>query len=347
MFRDTHAIGLKDNTLTQKPMKQYIAIIACAFLFAVAGCNQSPTNTAPASKVNDAKHLSTPGQSVVDIATPSFNGYTLSAGSVSGHKVHLTWQSNSPNNAWTYSQDPTSPTDLNAGHGWEYWGTGQLTIVTSPHYSGHYEVWRINPDNSETDLSDITGDACDDDNLADGTYTYYLKAKSQEKDDPNNEHSSSHEHHSNTSDGYSVTIQSCVENQIANSYAINPVSGGNGSWNSTGTTWTANSSGTHQNTNIMFNIYEWTNTQNSCTNAITATPVSGGYTGALYLSLDGGTTWRTQIYSTTSSYYQSNGNNHGGNGTGLGKLTTGSHTVIYSSSASLAGELGTFTVMQN
>jgi hypothetical protein len=328
-------------------MKHCIAIIACAFLFAVAGCSQSPTNTAPASKVNDLKHPTTPGESVTDIATPSFTGNTITAGTVSGHKVHLTWQSNSPNAAWSYSQDPTSPNDLNDGHGWEYWGTGQLTIVISPHYSGHYELRRVNPDNSETGLGDITADTYDDDNLADGTYTYYLKAKSQEKDDPNNAHSSSHEHHSLESDGYSVTIQSCVENQIANSYAINPVTGGNGSWNSTGTTWTANSSGTHQNANFMFNINEWTNTQNSCTQAITATPVSGGYTGTLYLSRDGGVTWRLQSYSSISGYYQSNGNNPGGTGAGLGKFNAGTYTIIYSSTASTAGQLGTFTLVQN
>jgi hypothetical protein len=324
-------------------MKYYISAIACTIVFVLAGCNQSPTNTAPASKANDAKHLSTPGQSVVDIATPSFNGSTISAGTTSGHKVHLTWQSNSPNNAWTYAQDPTSPTDLNDGHGWEYWGTEQVSIVTSPHYSGHYEIWRINPDNSQTDLSDITGDACDDDNLADGTYTYYLKAKSQEKDV---DHSSTHEHHSATSDGYSVTIQSCVEQQIANTYAINPVSGGNGSWSTDGSTWTANHSSSNQNANIMFNIYEWTNTQNSCTHVITATPVSGGYKGTLYLSRDGGTTWRQQSYNSTLGYYQSNGNNPGGNGTGLGKFNTGTYTIIYSSTASTAGQLATFSLVE-
>jgi len=339
-----------------KTMKKITYLIAAAFLFAM-GCAQSPsTSPSDGIKVNPAQPFSlsyTPdgnnSHAITDIATPSFTGNSITTGTTSGHKICLSWQSNSPApSPWIYSRNPTtySP-DPNFAHGWEYWGLTQKTGVgpgTGGHanqpYSGHYELSRLNPDNTTTSLGDITGDSYCDDNLADGTYTYYLKAKSLEGVSPNQK-----THHSDQSSGYSVTITSCTEVPIANTYGVGGISGGNGGWNSDGSVWTDGSANDNDNLNFMFTINEWTNTENSCTQVVTPTVVSGGYTGDVYLSIDGGTTWVQPIWGGT--YYQSNGNNPGGNGSGLGKPGTGSYTAIYSSTADLSGELGTFTIVIN
>jgi len=341
-------------------MKNITYLIMLAFFFAI-GCNQAPSTSPSGAKTNDPRHPtnnSTTDNSpnaVFDIPTPSITGAAISAGSVSGHMVCLTWNSNTPSG--TYAGDATATSSdsyitptVNYGHDWEYWGTSQLSIVgpTSVNlpstgntpYSGHYEVWRINPDNTETDLPDITADGCCDDNLADGTYTYYIKSKSLEGREPN-----SKTHHSDPSTGYSVTITSCTEVAQPDTYPIVGVAGGNGSWDAAGTTWTTNSSTTSQNKNILFNINHFTNTKNSCTNVITSTFVDA-YTGALYLSMDGGANWRTSLAWALNSVFQSNGTGPtGGNGSGFGKPGVGTYTVIYSTSASLAGQLGTFQMV--
>ena len=259
--------------------------------------------------------------------------------------VCLDWSSNTPGSASGYSSYSTTPTDdNNFGHGSEYWGNTQNSMTgpgTGGHenqpYSGHYELSWTGPTSGNLD---ITADSYCVDNLPDGTYTFYLKAKSLEGVQPN-----AMTHHSATSSGYTVVIESCTEVAIADIYPIVPVSGGNGNWNVAGTTWTTNSSTTNQNKNIIFNVNRYTRTQNSCTNAITST-LAGAYTGDLYLTMDGGTIWRKSLAWSLSSFFQSNSNGPtGGNGSGFGKPGVGTYTVIYSTTASMAGQLGSFTMV--
>ena len=336
-------------THTNRILSTLLGVFVIAFL---ASCQQSVNAPNGGSKILAQSILPVPdgndSHSITDIPTPSFTGNSISAGTNTGHKVCLTWQSNSPDNTtfdYSTGTNPTTPTALNvdaSGHdyGWEYWGCTQNAIVTlnnggQPAYSGHYELTMTSPDNTQTEV-DVTGDSYCFDNLADGTYSFTLKAKSNEGSTPN-----TMTHHSATTSGYSVTVSSCTEVPIANTYSPVTVAGagGNGTWS--GTTWTPNASQVSQNTNIIFDLNEWTNTQNSCTNAITATPVSGGYQGSLYISLNQ-TTWvgPAQPWSTYG-YYQYNGN---AGGHGLGKLDPGTYTVYLSTTSSSSGEIGTFTV---
>jgi hypothetical protein len=266
--------------------------------------------------------------------------------------VCLTWQSNSPDNTtFDYSTglDPVAG-NLNLTHGWEYWGCTQRSIVTvnnggNPAYSGHYELTRLNPDNTTTNLGDITADAFCDDNLADGTYTYYLKAKSLEGSTPNQM-----THHSATSAGYSVTVSSCVDDANGTVNAtISSVAVGTGTWTNTSTPsngntlwsetalWTKTANGNGYN--IAFNIGQYAWIHNSCTGY--SYSFTGGYTGDLWVKLDGGP-WvhPLQYVAITHPYYQVNGQH-------IGALSTGPHTLYFSSTNSNAGMLGSFAIMGN
>lgn len=314
-------------------VRNLIRIVGALCIAAVLGYGCS-TNTEPASSTNSPsqKGGSIQGQgggadAVFDIPTPAVNGGAVTDDVVDGQFcVHVTWQSNAPGFATgytSYAQDPTSPTDLNGGHGWEYWGNTQLAIVQTtpsgnPNYSGHYELYR-----DGEKVADVIGNSYDDCGLVPGTYVYTVKAKSREREPGGT--ADLYTHHSRESAGFEVVVTDCEEIEIAPSFAINPVAGGNGGWNAAGTIWTANSSGLTANRNISFNMYQWTRTQNSCTQEITSTPVNGGYTGDVYLSKDGGTVWRKAIWNTTTLCYQSNGNYSGGNGSGLGVFPTTSN----------------------
>lgn len=318
------------------------------------GCstNTEPTtSTAPNSPSQKGSSINGSGggaDAVFDIPTPSVNGGTVSDDVNDGYFcVHVTWQSNAPGYAdgyTSYAQDPTAPTDLNGGHGWEFWGNTQLAIVqTTPsgnaNYSGHYEVYR-----DGVKLDDVTGNSYDDCGLEPGTYVYTIKAKSREREPGGR--SDLYTHHSETSEGYEVVVEDCEEVSIDPSFAVNPYAGGNGGWNTAGSEWTANSSGLTANRNISFRMYQWTRTQNSCTDAITSTVVDGGYTGDVYLSRDGGTTWRKAKWSTTGNYYQSNGNYVGGNGSGLGVFTVTGDYNIHWTTDPLDGVMGVLFILR-
>jgi hypothetical protein len=162
-------------------------------------------------------------------------------------------------------------------------------------------------------------------------------------------------HRSSSSSGGTVggVVLTCFDTAIADtySYPVTGASGGNGSWSysSTGAaTWTANSSTTNQNANIFFTVTQkrYTNTQNICTGAITTTLASTStVTSTVYLSRDGGITWRSV---GNSSPRQSNGNNPGGNGSGLGKFTVGTYTILMDNDANISnGTVGSFTLIQH
>lgn len=157
-------------------------------------------------------------------------------------------------------------------------------------------------------------------------------------------------HHSQESEGITITIEEpCVENEIPPIFSINPIlgsGGGNGEWNEEATMWTANSSATNQNMNMFYRVHMWTRTENSCTGEITETPVEGGHTGDSYLSLDGGITWRKSLPYADDGAFHHNANNPGGNGSGLGKFTTGCHIISWTVDPDL-GVLGTFILNMN
>lgn len=313
-------------------VRNFIRIVGvlCISVLVGYGCstNTEPTTEAATNSPSQkGPSILGPGggpDAVFDIPTPSVNGGAVSDDLLNAgkHCVHVTWQSNAPGYApgyTAYAQNPVSPTDLNGGHGWEYWGNTQMAIVQTtpsgnPNYSGHYEVYR-----NGVSLGDIIGNSYDDCGLDAGTYVYTVKAKSREREPGGTR--DLYTHHSAESAGFEVVISDCQEVTIAPSYAVNPVAGGNGGWNAAGTVWTANSSGLTANRNISFAMFKWTRTQNSCTGQITSTVVSGGYTGDVYLSRDGGTTWRKSVWNILG-YYQSNGNGTGGNGSGLGVFPT-------------------------
>jgi hypothetical protein len=335
-------------------MKQLFALLTLA-VFVAFGCN-SPSSSPTSVRVNDIHSPSNNDgpNSVTDIPTPSFTGATQSTGSSSGHKVCLDWQSNTPGYASGYSSYTTTPTDdNNFGHGSEYWGNTQNSMTgpgTGGHdnqpYSGHYELTRQNPDNTTTSLGDITADSYCDDNLADGTYIYYLKAKSLEGVQPN-----AMTHHSETSQGYTVVVESCTD-VVTTGVVYNLVTTitlGTGSWTGSsvsswvGDTWTETSlptwnknSGTNAHTayNIGFNLNKYNWAHHTCpspyydTNPDQNNPV---YTGILYASINGGATWNNILQYGTggNQYYEINGSPTHGFGATTSNTT---YTVLLSTS---------------
>ncbi len=163
------------------------------------------------------------------------------------------------------------------------------------------------------------------------------------------------QHRSSSSAGGTAggVVLGCFDTAIADtySYPVTGATGGNGTWSYSNTgaaTWTANSSTTNQNANIFFTVAQkrYTNTQNICTAAITSTLASTNtFTATVYLSRDGGTNWRSV---GNGSPRQSNGNNPGGNGSGLGKFTAGTYTILMDNDANISnGTIGSFTLIQN
>jgi hypothetical protein len=319
-----------------------------AFLFGCSQPTSGPNSTVRTGSILPVAHGNDGGsESIVDIPTPSFTANAISAGTTSGHKICLSWQSNSPDNVtFDYSTglDPVSGS-LNGTYGWEYWGCTQHSIVSSPSYSGHYELRRINPDLTQTSLGDVTADSYCDDNLGEGTYTYYLKAKSREAGSSN-----IMTHHSAETAGYSVTISSCTNDASGTVNAtISSVAVGTGNWSNTSTPsngptswtdnalWTKTANGTGYN--IAFNIGQYSWIHNTC-NGYSYT-FTGGYTGQLYVQLDGGA-WIAplQWVAVTHPYYQING-------VSLGALSFGPHVIAFSTTASNVGLLGSFAVSAN
>lgn len=350
------------RTLSKAVLSRLLAFGAVfAMTVFVIGCAQ--TTQVPMTNNHVSSILPTAnGHSIVDIPTPSFNGNSISAGTTSGHMVCLTWQSNSPDNTtFDYSTglDPVAG-NLNGTYGWEYWGCTQKSIVITnnggqPAYSGHYELTRLNPDNTTTNLGDITADSYCDDNLADGTYTYYLKAKSLEGSTPNQM-----THHSDISEGYSVTVTSCTDDGSGTVHSITGyIALGTGNWNSTigtagwsstnlGATWsdpalwTKTAGGNGYNIGFTVNTLNWVH--NTCT-GYTNTPVTGGYTGTLYCTINGGTTWFQPVqYSILHPYYEINGSPSHGWGPPISNHT---YVVVYSTTNNMSGALGSFTVHTN
>jgi hypothetical protein len=325
-------------------MKNSIYLIALAVFF-IFGCNESP-NSSPSNRVNDPNFPTENDgpNSITDIPTPEYTDATVDDGTSSGYKICLTWTSNTPGYADGYSSYSTTPTDANNfDHDAEYWGNTQNSIVgpgSNGHenqpYSGHYEIYR-----DGVKIADVTGNSYCDDNLAAGTYVYTIKSKSLEGVQPN-----AMTHHSELSEGFEVST--CEEVEIDPIFEINPIlgsGGGNGSWNEAATMWTANSSATNQNMNMFYNVRQINRTQNSCTGVITEVGEEA-WTGDSYLSRDGGTTWRKSLPWEDDDAFHHNGNNPGGNGSGLGKFVTGCHTIYWTIDPDL-GIMGSFILNMN
>jgi hypothetical protein len=364
-----------NNNIYHTTMKNITSILMLSLVFFAFGCNQAPS-TAPTNgaKVNDSKHPTNAGggDACFDIPTPAWsgNGAGVTQGAAIGNNyaIKVCWtytvepdayytqtqykpQGNKPYRA--YGSVPTAALNPGAVNSpYEFWGGSQNSIVSSPSYSGHYDVsGQYSTDGGTTwvDIGEVeTTSLCLTDNNGGNGYPvgtivhYSVEEKSNEGSSPND---CTHHSQTATSSDFTVT-QPCVEVVIPNTYAMSSgaAGGSNGTWNASGSMWTANNSSTNQNANINFTVKEWTSTQNSCTHVITSTPVTGGYTGPIYLSIDGGTTWRTETYDVLNSSYKSNGNNPGGNGSGLGKFTLGDHTVLVSLTPSLAGQVTSFTL---
>jgi len=328
-------------------MKYSFFLTALAVLCLYGCSTESPVTSESTGNSKNDSRIQGPGggaDAVFDIPTPSVNGGAVSDDANAGYFcVHVTWQSNAPGLAegfTEYAQDPTSPTDLNGGHGWEYWGNTQMAIVQTtpsgnPNYSGHYELYR-----DGVKLADVTGNSYDDCGLLPGTYVYTVKAKSREREPGGTR--DLYTHHSQESEGFEVVVQDCEDVVIDPSFAINPVAGGNGTWNGAGTVWTANNN--TGNKNIMFRMFQWNRTQNTCTEEITSTPVDGGYVGDLYLSKDGGTTWRKATWVILGGYYQSNGNYTTVGGSGLGTFASGSQNIHWTTNTA-NGSMGVLFVL--
>lgn len=348
-------------------MKNSIYLIAVAMLF-IFGC-QSESPNSSTMRVNDPNFPTDAGggDAVFDIPTPSMTGAEQGDAIGDNYPVQVCWtytvedddyytntvwypQGNHP--ARPYGYVPTATLNPGAENSpYEFWGGSQQTIVVTnnggnPAYSGHYELYRQVDGGSWEKLLD-TRDLCyTDDNDGAGwpigtVLSYKVKEKSLEGSTPNDV-----THHSLESEGITITIEEpCYEIELDDTYAINinAGTGGNGSWNATGTVWTANSSATNQNMNMFYNIYAWTNTENSCTGEITSTPIQGGYTGNMYLSRDGGTTWRLSLPWNSIDGFHHNSTYPGGNGSGLGKFTAGNHTILWSVNGVTA--TGSFTLV--
>jgi len=172
----------------------------------------------------------------------------------------------------------------------------------------------------------------------------------------------------NMTDGEDVTVSLCTDVTVSgNVFGIHlppaVATDGNGSWSNTGSEawsgpsitdtwndaakWTANNN--HSNLSINFNIDEWGYVHHTCPNDhYDNTAVAGGYTGNLYLSIDGGTTWRKALTNASPFYYSSNGGGptagHGNNGSGFGNIPSGTYTVKYAATSG-GTVMGTFTVV--
>jgi len=216
-------------------MKNSIYAIAMAALF-IFGCKQSPTESDP-MRVNDPNNPSAAktgtSDACFDIPTPTMSSATQ--GDEIGedtYGVTVCWSYTIPSscNYYTstvyypqgtgkparhYGYCPTSTLNpLAENNEYEFWGGSQQSIVNSPAYSGHYEVYRSTDGGTTwTKLVD-TRDLCyTDDNggagFAVGTeLVYSVKEKSLEVSTPNE-----CTHHSLMAEGIGITIEDpCDEN---------------------------------------------------------------------------------------------------------------------------------------
>jgi len=176
------------------------------------------------------------------------------------------------------------------------------------------------------------GNSYTDDNLPDGTYIYYLKAKSKEGTGR-----STMTHHSETTEGYSVTVTSCYDIQDADTYTIIGATGGPGTWN--GTTYRMNNK--NSNINMFWNVQRYTNYHSSCTPNTIVTTYADDYHGNLYVSING-TTWTTvQTWDALASAFHVNGVPSAG----LGKPGTGTYTVRFSTTSNGSNIIATATLV--
>lgn len=161
-------------------MRKLSAILSFAFLAMFAASCAQPTGPA----ASGSKSFGAGGHAVVDITTPAFT-----SGTATGSTIDL---------AWSNGGTPGIETS-----GSEYWGSTQLSMKSG---SGHTDVamW-----NSTTNSWDVIGTSTTGTyqltNLADGTYKFMVKEKSNEGESPNQK-----THHSEDSEPIEVTVTSCT-----------------------------------------------------------------------------------------------------------------------------------------
>ncbi|MDP4219111.1 MAG: hypothetical protein Q8916_02430 [Bacteroidota bacterium] len=290
-------------------MKNLFILCAVAFAIASAGCNHDPVSPdASKAKVNDPANPSSAttgstSDACFDIPTPIMGTVTQGDITTVGGNTSVTvcWSYQTPANSYytgTYYKPQGNkpnrpygvvPTDaLNKGTGqalhspYEFWGGSQLTIVTLPSYSGHYDVERsLDGGATWTEIAE-TKELCYTDNNGGAGFTvgqvvqYRIEEKSNET--KSGKQANDCTHHSLYSNVGSHTI--CGPISISDSY------------DATADPFSATVNCTTQMVDLAWKITAHNRTQNTCTGDITQTN-SFDYTGNLCVTTDNGTTWTT------------------------------------------------------
>jgi hypothetical protein len=281
-------------------MKNSIYSIALAALF-IFGCNQSPNESDP-MQVNDPNHPNSAksggtSDACFDIPTPINVTAELGDENTDGPNVQICWgYITSPDSYYltdTYTaQGRTTPrpngvvptSTLNPTYVYQFWGGSQQSIVQSPSYSGHYDVFRSEDGGATWTKIGETRDNCYTDmgptgtGIGDGDYMYAVKAKSLEGSSPNQ-----CTHHSLLSEGVEITVDFCTEDAISDTLTVSGIYGDNVDWS--GSDFTIGNGG---QINPHWTMLVTNRTQNSCTGDITSTPTETPFVGALCVRLGGG-----------------------------------------------------------
>jgi hypothetical protein len=288
-------------------MKNSIYSIALAALF-IFGCNQSPNESDP-MQVNDPNHPNSAksggtSDAVFDIPTPTMASATQGEEAIGdNYGVTVCWNYTIPASSDYYLVTrytpqgtgkperpqgvvPTASLNPSADNSYyEFWGGSQQTIVSSPSYSGHYEVYRSTDGGTTwTKLTDTESLCYTDDNggagFAVGTeLVYSVKEKSLEGSSPNQ-----CTHHSLMAEGINITIEDpCTEIEQDDTYSPAGIYGDNVVWN--GSDFTIGNAG-QVNPHWVLNIVH--HTINSCTEEETTTPTETSFSGELCVRLAGG-----------------------------------------------------------
>jgi hypothetical protein len=340
-------------------MKHYIYLIAFV-AFIAAGCskNNPVAPTDAANHGNDPMSAATGSTSdaIFDIPAPIMGTVTNSTIATVGGTGSITvcWSYQTPANTYytatlykPQGNKPNRPfgfvpTGLNPTAGviltpalnspYEFWGGSQKSIVSTPSYTGHYDVERSTDGGATwTEITETRAKCITDNNGGAGWHvgdvvSYRIKEKSNEKKSGTQANDATH--HSDYSGTGTITVCGPVTgpDQFDNHCAVS-AAGGNGTWSEC--TWTSN---TCKNAlNLNFNILQHHTIRNTCTDAITQDGDSYNYTGNMCASIDGGNTWVSATWNT--DHYE----------VSLANAGTGNYTVNYSTDCTPSGAISATT----
>ncbi len=343
-------------------MKHYIYLIAIACFIAV-GCSKNN----PVAPADAANHMDDPmsavtgstSDAIFDIPAPVMGtvvNTTITTVGGTGN-INVNWTYQTPANTYytaTYYKPQGAnkpnrpyglvPTSLNPTTGvtltpalnspYEFWGGSQKSIVSSPSYTGHYDVERSTDGGATwTEIAETRSTTYTDNNGGAGWHvgdvvSYRIKEKSNEKKSGTQANDATH--HSNYSGTGTLTVCGPVTgpDQFDNHCAVS-AAGGNGTWAEC--TWT---SATCKNAlNVNFNILQHHTIRNTCSDAITADGDSYNYSGNMCASIDGGNTWISATWS--GDHYE----------VSLPNAGPGNYTVNYSTDCTPSGAISATTAI--